>query len=124
MNDIVLHIHLHTVDESQLSRKLDAVLSKLNRMEDSMEEALAKLSAQVEATTTIEKSAVTLIKGIPDLIQNAIATSTTAVEMQTKLNVLSDKLRTSADDLSAAIVANTTPPAPPVTPSVEAPPAS
>lgn len=61
---------------------------------------LSPLTAQVQASEDVEASAVVLINGIAQRIADA---GTDPVALQ----ALQDSLKTSADTLSAAIVANT-----------------
>lgn len=81
---------------------------------------LEQLRANVERMNTVATSAVTLIAGIPGLIQNAVnqalANGATAEELQPVLD-LGTQLGTNADALAAAVAANTPtpPPEPPQT---------
>lgn len=61
---------------------------------------LTSLTAQVQANTQVETSAVTLIQGLADQLR-ALANDPVAIA------ALADQLKGSADALSAAIVANT-----------------
>lgn len=71
-----------------------------------MSTALDSLAAQVAANTSVEESAVALIKGLADELAAAGTDPAALAALQTKLNA-------SASDLAAAITANT-PSAPPV----------
>lgn len=64
--------------------------------------ALTDLQAQVQKTTEVETSAVTLIQGIAQKLADAIAAGDPAA-----LTALQTELATSADALAAAVVANT-----------------
>lgn len=68
-----------------------------------MSQELTDLTAQVEASVTVEESAITLINGIAAQIAAA------GVD-QAKLTTLHDELQASADALSMAVVTNTPPP--------------
>lgn len=70
--------------------------------------AIDDLRAQVEATTTLEASAVLLINGIAEQLQAALANDDTAA-----LNDLTAQLAAAAGPLAAAVAANTTPPVEP-----------
>lgn len=69
--------------------------------------ALDDLTTQVTANTNLEQSAITLIQGIAQQLQTAIANNDSAA-----LNTLAQQLNTSAAALGAAISANTAAPAP------------
>jgi len=77
---------------------------------------LDDLTAQVKANADVEASAIVLIQGLADKLQNA---GTDAG----KLQALQSELRTSADALGAAVAANTTP-APSTTSTTTTPPAA
>ena len=86
-----------------LDRKLDRLLQMTEAIlekENGMSQALDDLATQVTANTTVEESAVTLIKGLA--AQIAAAGTDPA-----KLQALQQSLKASADDLAAAIAANT-----------------
>ena len=86
-----------------LDRKLDRLLQMTEAIlekENGMSQALDDLATQVTANTTVEESAVTLIKGLA--AQIAAAGTDPA-----KLQALQASLKASADDLAAAIAANT-----------------
>lgn len=78
--------------------------------------ALDDLTAQVQATTTVEASAVTLIQGIAAQLQAAGTDPA-------KLSALTSQLNASAAALAAAVTANTAPPPAPPAPA-PAPPAT
>jgi len=86
-----------------LDRKLDRLLQMTEAIlekENGMSQALDDLATQVTANTTVEESAVTLIKGLA--AQIAAAGTDPA-----KLQSLQASLKASADDLAAAVAANT-----------------
>jgi chromosome segregation ATPase len=89
---------------AKLNRILE-ILEKLERREKTMSTQLDALTAQVTANESLENSAITLIQGI--------AAQLAAIKDDpAKIQALADSLKTSADSLSAAIIANT--PAAPV----------
>jgi hypothetical protein len=86
-----------------IERKLDAILALLTSIqqgEAKMAADLTALQAQVQATTTLEQSAITLINGLAAQMK-AVAADPVAVA------ALADQLKAGAASLSAAIVANT-----------------
>jgi prefoldin subunit 5 len=88
---------------NRIELKLDAVIVSTRKMETNMsalDDAVVALGTQVQANTDAEASAIDLIRQLADLI-TANATDPAAV------NALADKLRSSADALAAAILANT-----------------
>jgi hypothetical protein len=105
---------LSAADKQQLNRieaKLDAILAQ----EKQYTMTLAQLKAQVDKNSSVEESAVTLIKGIAAQLAAALANQ----DDPNAIQALSDELTASANDLAAAVTANT-PPAPTTT---QAPPA-
>ena len=87
-------------------REYEELYHRLNEMETRIMSALDDLKAQVEATKTVEASAVVLIKGLSDQLAAAVAANDTAA-----ITALSADLKTNTDALAAAIPANTAPPA-------------
>lgn len=88
------------IDLVDVLRSIDARLTNLETQGTKAMSALDDLTAQVAANTSTEASAVTLIQGIA--AQLAAAATDPA-----KISALSSQLKTSADALAAAIVANT-----------------
>ena len=81
-------------------RGLGAIQDQLTRMEKTMSQELDSLTVQVTRNTDVEASAVVLLKGLAQQIADL---KTDPV----KLQALSDNLKTSADALAEAVVANT-----------------
>ncbi len=111
---IDLHIHFH---ESLNETKVDEILrivQELKKDEKTMSKALEALAAQVKANTDLEQSAISLIAGISEQLQEA-------KDDPAKIAELAATLKTSASTLGAAILANT--PAGPEVPPVVEPPA-
>ena len=90
----------HHSDDSVLLRNISAKLSQILLKEDSLMAKLDTLEAQVKENTDVEQSAIVLIQGIAAQLAEA---ATDPVKVQ----ALADNLKTSADNLAAAIVANT-----------------
>jgi hypothetical protein len=88
-----------SVVEGQL-RFIIELLKVVLRKEYQMSAQLDTLEAQVRANTEVEASAVILIRGLADQI--AAAGTDPA-----KLATLTTSLKSSADDLAAAVAANT-----------------
>jgi len=83
--------------------KLDAILALVTAQTlkgTTMSQQLDNLTAQVQATTDTEQSAITLITGLADEIRRLR-------DDPAALDALHDRLKASADALAAAIVANT-----------------
>jgi chromosome segregation ATPase len=86
-----------------IENKLDAILRVLQeilRKEITMSAELDALTVQVKANTDVEASAVALLQGLSAQIE---AAKTDPAALQT----LADSLKTSAQGLADAIVANT-----------------
>lgn len=66
---------------------------------------LTRLRAATARNTTVDGSAIAFIRGVPQLIREAIAADD--VEDATNLNALADEIEASTDSLAAAIVENT-----------------
>lgn len=93
-------------------------------------DAIAELQAAVAADTSAEQSALTLINGIPGMIQAAVEAALDAGATPTQLaafDTLTSTISANGNALAAAVTANTpTSPTPPpvVTPPVTTPPPS
>ncbi len=72
---------------------------------------LTKLRDTVAKATSVEASAAALLRGIPQLIRDAIAADDVADA--TNINALADSIEASSTDLGAAVAENTSA-APPV----------
>jgi hypothetical protein len=86
------------LSDKEMHRKLDYIIERINHMSTQLD----ALTAQVQANTTVEASAVTMIKGIASQISTAVAAGDSA-----QLTTLASQLNASASSLSAAILANT-----------------
>jgi hypothetical protein len=87
----------------RIERKIDVILRILDTFSHRLEGirmTLVELEAQVAQNTAVEASAVLLIQGIAAQLA-AVATD------PAKVQALADSLKTSADSLAAAVVANT-----------------
>ena len=92
-----LHVHIHTPDLSKiLFEKLDFLTFKLSKMS----EQLDKLTQEVAENKTVMESAVTLLQGLKQRLDEA---GTDAA----KLAELSADLDTNTNALAAAVQANT-----------------
>lgn len=86
-------------------------------MASQLDDAITQLQSDVAAETAVNQSAITLINGIPALVQTAVqqalAAGATPAQLQA-FNDLDAALKSQATGLAAAVTANTpTPPAPP-----------
>jgi len=95
-----IHLYIHHVDENPKLDQILTVLKTIQQQEKILVTDLATLTAQVQANTEIEASAITLIKGIA--AQLAAAKSDPVA-----IQALADQLHASAANLAAAISANT-----------------
>ena len=88
---------------NQLLGKLDAIERKIDRVlrkEKVMSKELDALTAQVQANTEIEESAILLINGLAAKIE-------AAKNDPAALQALADSLKAEDDKLAAAVAANT-----------------
>jgi ABC-type transporter Mla subunit MlaD len=109
---IDLHVHIHQDPDTRLDRILEAVTSLVLKG-DVMSQALDSLATQVEQLKTVEQSAVTLIKGLADQL-------TAIKDDPAKIEALAAELKSTSEDLAAAVAANT-PAAPPAPAPTEPP---
>jgi hypothetical protein len=97
---IDLHIHF---EQPALEAKLDKVLVAVNavlKLEVAMSAELDNLTDEVTRNAEVDQSAITLIKGIAQMLIEA-------KDDPVKIAALSASLKASADDLAAAVAANT-----------------
>ena len=90
----------------RLEAKLDQVLAAqaaAQQREEMELMTLAELKAKVEATTTIEESAVALLTGLAQQLKDALANGADPAAIQ----AIADELDAGTNDLAAAISANT-----------------
>lgn len=98
-----IHVYHHTINEHVINFKLDRILRVLKDIqlkEEQMSIELEALTIQVTENTNLEQSAITLIEGIAAQL---IAIKDDPV----KIAALATSLKASADNLAAAITANT-----------------
>lgn len=91
-----------------IHRKLDRILYMLERSEQDfaiMSVSFDALTAQVAENTDVEQSAIVLLQAISEQLRNAAGDPA-------EVNALAARLKSSADSLAAAIVANTPPAVP------------
>lgn len=97
-----VHHYFHPEPDG-VSQKLDqivAMLEGIQRKEKAMSAQLDALTVQVKENTDVEASAVILLQGLAAQIQSM-------KEDPVALQALADSLNVSADNLAAAVVANT-----------------
>lgn len=82
----------------RVERKLDTVIQKENEMSAEMDDLTAKVAANGE----VDASAIVLLQGLKQMLDDAIASGDPAA-----LKALSDSLGAQQSDLSAAVAANT-----------------
>ncbi len=70
-------------------------------------DAVAALQAQVTAETTVEQSAITLIQGLVQKVNDAIANAADAAAAVTAVQAVTAAVKASSDPLAAAVAANT-----------------
>jgi len=103
-SEIKVDVHLHAEGlMGGLSAKLDSLIGMVRAViekEKIMSAQLDTLTTQVKTNTDAEASAILLLQGLSAQIA-AIKTDPVAIQ------ALSDELKASADNLAAAVVANT-----------------
>ncbi len=109
---IDLYIHAASDDRlDQILQLLKTNQQKEEKLMAALDDKITELQAAVEQETTVEQSAITLIKGIPALIADAVAKAQAAGATDAQLQALTDlqsKITSSATDLGTAVTANTT----------------
>jgi len=99
----IIHVYHHVVTDENVTKKLDKILQILGdiqRKEETMSVELDALTIQVTSNTDVENSAILLIQGI--------AAQLSAIKDDpAKIAALATSLKVSADNLAAAILANT-----------------
>ena len=106
-NAFVIVILLATLATSLLT--LFFIL-KTNKFMAALDDAIAKLTADVTAEKAVVDSAIVFINGVPGLISAAVATAQAAGATADQLQALTDlstKLEAETPALSAALTANT-----------------
>lgn len=101
-------VYHHSDETHDALRRIEGLLRQVLAKEDHMSKELDALTLQVQANADAEASAILLIQGLA--AQIAAAANDPAA-----ITALATTLKTSADALGAAIVANT-PATPPATP--------
>lgn len=89
---------------------LVGVLFTLEHMESRIMAKIDELTAAVVSEKTVEDSAIALLTGLSQQLKDALASGNTDAAVQTVI----DSLASNTAALSAAVVANTPPPAPAV----------
>lgn len=92
-----LHLHLHAPN-------IEATLARIESKEDAMAGELAVLQQEVSETKTVIDSAILLLQGLKQKLDEAIAAGDPAA-----LKALSDELDAKTNALAAAVAANTPP---------------
>lgn len=85
-----------------LQQQNNALLNRILNQEKNVMSAIDDLTAQVQANTSAEQSAVTLIQGLAKQIQDAVNSDDSSA-----LESLAQQLNSSAAALGAAVTANT-----------------
>jgi hypothetical protein len=100
---------------NRIEAKLDVIIRSLTVMSANVDQNFLNLQTQVQQTTDVEQSAITLLNGLAAQLAAAIAAANNGDSAA--LPTLQAQLQTSAAALAAAVAANTPaappPPAPP-----------
>ena len=84
----------------RLERRLDALTTLTTQEKEAVMADLSALQAEVERNTEVDQSAITLLNGLAAKIEE-LKTDPAA------LQALADSMRSSSDNLAAAVTANT-----------------
>lgn len=104
-----IHVIHSSPNDEYIKSTLKLILNKLNKMTKELE----SLIAAVAKNTEVEESAIILLHGLKEKLDQAIADQNLAV-----LQELSDSIGAEADKLAAAVAANTpAAPEPPADPA-------
>ncbi len=109
VTNAALSAQLETL-RTDLWKRLDEIQQGELKQFMNLAALLAKLQADVAAETTVAQSAVTLIKGIPALIADAVAKAQAAGATPEQLQAFADlstAIEGTTADLSAAVTAGT-----------------
>lgn len=93
-----VHVYLH--GDNTLRSQLDRIEQAITRQGATMSKELDDLKAEVERNSSVDASALALIKGLADQI-------TAAADNPRAVRLLADQLRAQNDALAAAVTANT-----------------
>jgi hypothetical protein len=110
---IKLDINVYVHSPEDLVSCLEQVLLGIDRMEKLMsklDDQITALTAQVQANTTVENSALVLIQGFSATLAAAVAAAQAAGATPAQLQSLTDlgtAIKASDDALAAAVAANT-----------------
>jgi hypothetical protein len=102
------------------SKQLDRIEATVNKIEriitqdmSALDDQIAALQTAVANETSVDQSAITLLNGIPALIQAAVTQAQAAGATPAQLKALTDlgtTIGANATGLAAAVTANTPPP--------------
>lgn len=109
-----LHLHFPSITDASWIVDLSRVLATLNKIEQeilTMSAELTQLTASVEKLKTADASLITLVQGIADQIR-------AGADDKAKMLALANDLDAESSAVTAAVLANTTPPPVPVPPTV------
>jgi len=110
--------HYHHIDSAtapdprldQVLALLLAIRTEIQTMSGTMDAAIADLTAKVNAQTEVDSAALTLIQGIPAMIQTAVDAAIAAGATQSQVAAITElgtRLAGASQPLADAVVANT-----------------
>lgn len=103
-------LHVIAFRVIELTEAVQTLTRKVHAMSQTLDTRLAALTAAVDRLDSVEESVVTFIKGVPQLIADAVAQATAAGATPAQLaalDALSARLTAETDNLAAAITNNT-----------------
>lgn len=126
--EVHVHLHLepitinvnHTVSaDAAIAALFHTIREEIAKMDQSIQDAITQLQADVQQETTVEQSAVTLIQGFAQQLADAVAAASAAGATPAQLAQFDDlhtQISTSSQALAAAVAAGPQPaPAPAAT---------
>jgi hypothetical protein len=69
---------------------INDLITEIKRMSDTLQDTIAQLTADVQASRTVQESAITLLQGIPQMIQTAVAAASAGGATPQQLQALND----------------------------------
>ena len=107
--DVVAELQAFRAQLAALTLGTFSLAHSVNVLEDQMAIDFTELTAAVEENTTVDQSALTLIEGLADKIDELAAQVAQEPAVQAALNEAAAALRGSSGTLKDAVIANTPP---------------
>lgn len=119
---IDVHVHVHMPEVVDVIHELIVAVNRGTQATFSMEKKMAQIDddvadlvAAVQQETTVDQSIITVVNGIPDIVQTAVNAALQAGAQPQTLTALRDAItaiKANAQQISNAVTANTPVPTP------------